>query len=304
MSKQRAIIGFLCLLMAVVCVSSRAQAQDRELNVISTNSIVADWVRQVGGDLIKQSVLVGADSDPHTFEPTPQETVLLKEADIVFEIGLHLEPWLDKLYESSDSKAMRYRLTQGLMLIHMDGLKRGETEIDPHVWHDIGSVIMMVQAICNVLMDEDPAHEAQYRKNTEAYLKQLSDLDVWIFDEVIKIPNERRKLVTSHDTFRYFARRYGFQIIGAVIESATTEAADPSAAQIAQLVEKVKSAGVPAIFVENVANPQMVNTVAKEANVSVAPELYSDALGKQGSEGDDYLKMMKYNVETIVGALK
>ena len=298
----RKMIGNVChacwALMIIAAFCSEVQAQ--ELNVVSTNSILADWVDHVGGDLVRSAVLVGVNGDPHTFEPSPKDDVLLKKADVIFEIGLHLEPWLDKLYRSSGSKAIRNRVTEDLMLIRADG----RNEDDPHVWHDVGNAVIMVQAIRDALIKADPQHSNGYRNNADVYLAKLSTLDAWVVEEIVNIPKARRKLVTSHDTFGYFSRRYGFEIIGAVIDSATTEAADPSAFKIAQLVEKIKASAVTAIFVENVANPQMAQAIAREAGVKVAPQLYSDALGAPGSDGEDYIKMMTHNVRTIVEALR
>jgi len=293
-----------CFLLTVLLGTLRADAG--ELRVVATNSILADLVRNVGGAFTQSTVLVGANGDPHTFEPTPKDNVSLRYADVILENGLHLEPWLDKLYVSSGSRAVRYCLTEGLKLIQIQGYHQDDedSEIDPHVWHDVGNVIMMVEVIRDSLIKMDPARADNYQKNANAYLTKLSALDAWVVEETSSIPKERRKLVTSHDTFGYFSRRYDFQIIGAVIDSATTEAADPSALKIADLVEKIKNSGVPAVFVENVANPKMLQAVAREAGVKVAPQLYSDALGKSGSSGEDYIKMMEYNVRTIVEALR
>ncbi len=293
-------LGFVSLMSMFLAPAIEA----KELNIVSTSSIIGDYVRNVGGDLISQTVLVGPNGDPHTFEPSPKDGVALKNADVIFEFGLNLEPWLDQLYLSSESKAQRYRVTGGLILIHGSDPDHDEIEVDPHVWHDVGNAIIMVELIRDALMKADPEHAGQYRDHAEAYLKQLADLQDWIFQQIASLDKERRKLVTSHDTFGYFARRYGFQIIGAVVDSATTEAADPSAAKIAQLTEKIKSSGVPAIFVENVSNPQTAQAIARETGARVAPPLYSDALGEPGSEGEDYVKMMTHNVKTIVEALK
>lgn len=274
------------------------------VKVVSTNSILAQWVQHVGGKRIDQSVLVGVNGDPHTFEPTPRDSSELKDADLIFEFGLGLEPWLDKLYEASESTAKRYRVTNGLMLLSNQSDKDGHTEFDPHVWHDVGNAIIMVQVIQDALMHSDPAGAEEYLLNAESYLKSLAELHAWVFEVVSKLPPERRKLVTSHDTFSYFARRYGFDVIGTVIESATTEMADPSALKLAGLTQKIKSAGVPAVFIENVSNPRIVQALAREAGVRVAPSLYSDALGEPGSDGEDYIKMITHNVKTIIEALR
>ena len=177
-------------------------------------------------------------------------------------------------------------------------------EHDPHVWHDVQNAIHMVEAIRDELVKVDPAHADKYQANAAAYLQQLQDLDKWVVEQVATLPEANRKLVTSHDTFGYFSRRYGFQVVGTALSSFSTEASDPSAADFAKLIEAIKAAKVPAIFAENVQNPKLMQRLAQEAGVKLAPPLYTDALGKEGSEGDTYIKMMRYNVTTIVNSLK
>jgi ABC-type Zn uptake system ZnuABC Zn-binding protein ZnuA len=162
----------------------------------------------------------------------------------------------------------------------------------------------VVEAIRDGLVKADPAHAQIYQANAETYLAQLKELDAWVRQEVETLPAERRKLVTAHDTFGYFAKAYDFEIVGSGLASFTTEATDPSAGEIAELVEQIKAVGVPAIFAENVTNPTLMERIASEAGVVVAPPLYTDALGEPGSEGNTYLKMMRYNVLTMVAALK
>ncbi|NJN94439.1 MAG: zinc ABC transporter solute-binding protein [Anaerolineales bacterium] len=188
---------------------------------------------------------------------------------------------------------------------HAEGDAHGHHhgEFDPHVWHDVSNVMRMVEAIRDGLVKADPAHAQTYQANAETYLAQLKELDAWVRQEVETLPAERRKLVTSHDTFSYFARAYGFDVVGSALP-VSTEAADPSAKEIVELVERIKAVGVPAIFAENVANPDLMERIASEAGVVVAPTLYTDAVGEPGSEGDTYLKMIRYNVTTMVTALK
>jgi ABC-type Zn uptake system ZnuABC Zn-binding protein ZnuA len=175
-------------------------------------------------------------------------------------------------------------------------------EYDPHVWHDPTNVMAMVTVIRDALVAADAANAELYTANAEAYMAELAELDAFIEAQVAELPAERRKLVTTHDTFGYFANRYGFEVIGTALGS-STEAADPAAGAIAELVEAIRSAGVPAIFTENVSNMQLMETIANEAGVRLAPELYTDALGEPGSSGATYLEMMRYNVTTIVEAL-
>jgi ABC-type Zn uptake system ZnuABC Zn-binding protein ZnuA len=178
-----------------------------------------------------------------------------------------------------------------------------EDDRDPHVWQNVRNAVVMVGNIRDALVQIDPSHAADYRARASAYSKQLSDLDTWVQDQINSLPKARRKLVTSHDAFGYFGQRYGVDISRNALESVTTEAADPSAQQIAAVVTQIKASGVPVIFLENIENPKLINQIASEAGVQVGPPLYSDALGKPGTQGDTYIKMIQYNVRTLVTAL-
>jgi ABC-type Zn uptake system ZnuABC Zn-binding protein ZnuA len=181
--------------------------------------------------------------------------------------------------------------------------EHGHGEFDPHVWHDVTNAIAMVETIRDALVAADPAAAAVYEENAAAYVAELEELDADVAEQVETLPEERRRLVTSHDTFGYFARRYGFEVVGTALGSVSTEVGDPSAGDIAALVEEIREAGVPAIFAENVQNPDLMESIAAEAGVELAPTLYTDALGEPGSEGDTYVGMIRHNVDTIVSAL-
>ena len=188
---------------------------------------------------------------------------------------------------------------------HAEGEEHGHShgEYDPHVWHDPNNVMVMVEAIRNALVGVDPNNATTYALNADTYLAKLQTLDAFIVEAVAQLPEERRKLVTTHDTFGYFARQYGFEIIGTALGSVSTEVADPSAGDLAELVEAIRAAGVPAVFTENVANPSLMETIARETGAELAPTLFTDALGEPGSDGATYLDMVRYNVTTIVTAL-
>jgi ABC-type Zn uptake system ZnuABC Zn-binding protein ZnuA len=285
-----------------------------KLNVVATHSILGDLVRNVGGDLVEVRTLVGPGGDAHTFEASPSDGVALVEAALIFENGLAFEPWLDDLYVASGSGARRVVVTQGIELIPAEGAARAESgdehaaedehgEFDPHVWHDVANTMKMVEAIRDALAAADATNAASYTANADTYLAELKDLDGFVAARSGSLPAERRKLVTSHDTFAYFARRYGYEVVGTALGSATTESADPSAGEIAALVEQIKVAGVPVIFAENIQNAGVTEQIAEEAGVELGPSLYTDALGQPGSDGDTYMKMVRYNVESIVTAL-
>lgn len=274
----------------------------RPIRVVATYSILGDLVRNIGGEQIDLTVLVGPEGDAHTYEPTPQDSRALANADIVFENGLGFEVWLEPLVQASQSKARRVVVTEFIKPRELV-VSNDRTEIDPHVWHLPENAMLMIQSITEAFEQADPDHAQNYKQRTESYLKELKVLNDWIATQTASLPKERRKLVTTHDTFGYFADRYDFEVLS-VLGSVSSESSDPSAGQVAEMIQRVRSLGVPAIFAENILNPELTNQIAKEAAVSVVPTLYTDALGLPDSPGKDYLSMMRFNVRTIVEALR
>lgn len=291
----------------VVAATAIPAAGTFRLRVVATFSVLGDIVHNVAGDLVEFTTMVPAGGDAHTFDPSPADNVTLVEADLVFENGLGFESWLPDLFTAAGSRARRVVVTEGIDLLsstddeHED--EDQNEEFDPHVWHDVDNVLHMVERIRDALITADPANANAFRANAETYIQQLKQLDAFVVERVNTLPAERRKLVTTHDTFGYFARRYGFEIVGTALGSASTEVADPAAGDIAALVEQIKATGVPAIFTENIESGSLTESIAHEAGVELAPVLYTDALGGPGSEGETYEQMIRYNVETIVTAL-
>jgi ABC-type Zn uptake system ZnuABC Zn-binding protein ZnuA len=310
----RIVVRLVALGALVVAVGSSgrqlaaARSDGDPLRVVATFSILGDLLQNVGGDRIELTTIVEAGVDAHTFEPTPRDAEALADADLIVEIGLAFEPWLDDLIEASGSDATRVVASEAISPIAAEEHAEGEEqeaehgEFDPHVWHDVANAMLMVGAIGEALVAADPENATAYQANAAAYLERLQALDDFVVAEVATLPEERRKLVTSHDTFGYFAARYGFEIVGTAF-GATTEGGEPSAEAIDALVEAIEAAGVPAIFAENVSNPALMEAVAAEAGVVLAPPLYTDALGEPGSDGETYEAMIRYNVTTIVTAL-
>lgn len=184
---------------------------------------------------------------------------------------------------------------------HDHGHSHGE--FDPHVWGDVENAVSMTEVVRDALVEADPDNADAYRENASEYVAGLRELDASIEERVASVPEENRKLITAHDTFGYFARAYGFEVVGTAIESFTTEVADPSAGEIAALSGEIREAGVPAIFPETTTNEALMERIASEAGVDLAPPLYTDALGEEGSEADTYIGMMEYNASTIAEAL-
>jgi ABC-type Zn uptake system ZnuABC Zn-binding protein ZnuA len=286
------------------------------LQVVASFSILGDLVKNVGGEAVEVTTLIGPGVDAHTYDPAPADLVVLTKADVVFENGLGFEPWLDRFFASAQPAGARVVVTEGITPREAgaDDEHAGEAQLDeagadehgqfdPHVWHDVANVVVMVGTIRDALVAADPARAQLYEANAAAYIAELEALDASIREQVGTLPEERRKLITSHDTFGYFADAYGFDVLGTALGSVSTEAGDPSARDIATLITQIEEAGVPAIFAENVANPDLMESIAAEAGVTLAPPLYTDALGLPGSPGDTYVGMMQSNVTTIVDAL-
>lgn len=297
---------FWFVLISLIFVLSFAQGYgyQQKLKVVATNSIIGDWIKNVAGDEVDLTVLVGPNGDVHTFEPTPSDDIILSKADITFENGLGLEPWMAKLLNASGSHAQRIILTEGIIERPLTLREGNQEETDPHVWHNVRYAMRIVQRINHVLKRADPSHAQIYEFNTQKYLKLLQDLDSWVMRSTSQIPKGQRKLVTNHDSLGYYCERYQFTLVGTAFDSFTTEAEDPSARQMAHLVFQIKKTGVPAIFAENVQNSKVINSIAHEAHVELAPPLYTDALGEKGGPADTYIKMIQNNTQIIVSALQ
>jgi ABC-type Zn uptake system ZnuABC Zn-binding protein ZnuA len=303
----------LALLLLTPPSFAQTPVSGEPVKAVASFSILGDLVKNVGGEAVAVTTLIDPGVDAHTYDPAPADLVVLAEANVIFENGLGFEPWLDGFFESTQPPGTRVVVTEGITPreVGQDADEHEEEEdagdghgqFDPHVWHDVANVIILVGNIRDALVATDPARAELYEANAAAYIAELEALDASIRGQVGTLPPERRKLVTSHDTFGYFADAYGFEVIGTTLGSISTEAGDPSARDIATLITQIEEAGVPAIFAENVANPDLMESIAAEAGVVLAPPLYTDALGPQGSPGETYVGMMQSNVTTIVDAL-
>lgn len=226
----------------------------------------------------------------------------LSRADLVVENGLGFESWLDDLFAGSRCAGKRIVVTRGLQA-RTTPTRSGIVEVDPHVWHTPRNAIAMVREIAGALSEADPRHAAEFQERADRYIRELETLDSWIRQQVELVPLPRRQLFTTHDTFAYFAAEYGFQV-HSILGSVSSEVSEPSAAEIATIIERIRREQVPAVFTENIINPQFTEQVAREAGVSLVRSLYTDALGPPDSTGGSYLKLMRFNVETIVESLR
>jgi ABC-type Zn uptake system ZnuABC Zn-binding protein ZnuA len=273
--------------------------------VVTSNTVLADLVSQVGRDRIQVRALAPAGTDPHTFQPTPDATRLLARSRLAFWNGAGLEEWWGKLVRGAARRDLEVvELSKGLATLKStEASQRGggrEEAPDPHVWLDPFLVKTYVDRIRMALSRVDPAGTAAFAERAAAYQNRLDELDAWIRGEVETLPASRRKMVTFHNAFQYFAQRYGFNVRGFVVASPGKE---PSAKALADLARKIKQEQIPAVFAEADFNAKLLATLAKDAGVKVVTNLYDGSLSS-GPPADSYLNLMKHNVTQIVNGLR
>jgi ABC-type Zn uptake system ZnuABC Zn-binding protein ZnuA len=282
-------------------------AADQPLQVVAVETFLADIVQNVAGDRLKVGVLMPLGADPHSFEPTPQDVARVAKSDVLVVNGAGFEEFLSPLLQNAGGKRLVIEASAGLIQRTPDvdeGASRGVThEGDPHFWLNPINVIRYVENIRDGLIQADPAGKDIYTRNAEAYIAQLIDLDSWITAQVAQIPVEKRLLVTNHESFGYFADRYGFRVIGAIIPSVSTSSS-PSAKQLAALIDQIKASGVPAIFLETGSNPQLAQQIAGETGVRVVSDLYTHSVSAADGPAPTYIELMRYNAKQVVEALK
>lgn len=310
--RLRALCGLLVGLMFCSAACTAAPSGPRKLRVVATFSVLGDFASRVAGPSADVRVLVPAGADAHEFEPAPSDAARIADADLIVENGLEFETWLNALYASSGSKARRVIASDGVALReggHGDHAEHttseeGRVEHDPHVWQDVRSAVRMVRNIADAMASVDAPNAAQYRANADAYVAELEALDAEIAAAIARVPQERRRIVTSHDSLGYFGARYGVEIIGEVIDSLSTEAGEPSAQEIAALIDAIRARNVRAIFPESMSNPSLLQRIADEAGARVGGALFTDALGEPGSGHETYIDAMRTNVSVLTEALK
>jgi ABC-type Zn uptake system ZnuABC Zn-binding protein ZnuA len=266
------------------------------LRIVATTTVFADIVRNVGGDRVTVTSIVPAGAGPEDYEPKPDDAKKLADADLIVSNGVGLDDFLDKLIVAAgEGAATRLVLGDGIPTIAVDG------EPNPHFWLDPSIVAdHYIPSIAAALTKLDPAGAATYQADAASYTTQVTAMDAANKTAIAAIPETNRKLVTFHDAFPYFAKHYGFELIGVILANVGQE---PSASELAALVEKVKAAGVKAVFSEAQFSPELSHTLAQEAGItSVVTTLYNDTVGLPPT--DTYLKMMAWNVDVIVKALR
>ena len=268
-------------------------------DILTTSTILADLARNVAGDRLDVESLLPVGADPHSYQPTPQDTAKISEAKVLIINGAEYEHFLEPLLENAGGERTLIEASAGLRL-RTDA--ESEHGVDPHLWLDPNNVIAYVENIREGLIHFDPDGAQTYRANANAYTAQLQELDGWIEEQVAQIPAERRALVTNHEALGYFAERYGFTVVGTIIESFSSDAS-PSAQQMADLIDQIKGHEAPAIFLDASDNPALAQQIAAETGVTVVTDLHLESL-TDGAPTGTYIDLMKYNVTKLVEALK
>ncbi|SDF37324.1 metal ABC transporter substrate-binding protein [Desulfovibrio legallii] len=272
------------------------------LKVAVSFSILGDMVKNVGGDLVRVTTLVGPDADTHVYQPSPADAKAVAQADLVVVNGLHFEGWMDRLIQTSGYKGTVVIASKGVRTRTMvDAEEGGKKVTDPHAWQSLDNGRIYVRNIADGLAAADPAHAAAYRKNAGAYLGKIGETEGWVRKTLGGIPRAERKIITSHDAFGYFGEAYGLTLLAP--QGLSTEA-EASAQDVGALIRQIKAEGIKALFVENMTDPRLVENIARETGARPGGELYADALSGPDGPAPTYLEMFRHNVTLLVKALR
>jgi len=292
--------GLLLLAGSVgLLIETPVLGQDR-MNVVATFSILGDLVKNVGGDRVEVSTLVGPNGDVHVYLPTPGDARKLAAAKVVFVNGLGLEGWVTRLISASSTKASIVIASEGIKPRKMkDEHDTGDVP-DAHAWQSVANAKIYVANIRDGLIALDPAGKASYDANATAYLGKLDELEKQVAVTIAKIPVDRRKIITTHDAFGYFSDAYGMTFIAP--EGVSTDA-EPSAKDLAKIITQIKMQKIPAVFMENITDPRLMEEIARETGATTGGTLYSDALSDPSGPAGTYIDMMRHNVSEFTKAL-
>jgi zinc/manganese transport system substrate-binding protein len=284
---------FLLISLMLAASILTARAEDR-LNVVASFSILGDFVRNVGGDRVNVTTLVGPDGDVHVYAPTPADAKKIADAKRVIVNGLGLEGWLPRLVQSAGSKAVIVTATSGIAPLNLG------SDADPHAWQSVVNAKIYVANIRDALVAAASADAEIFRSNAAAYLTKLDGLDREVREAIAQIPEGRRKVISTHRAFGYFAAAYGVEFIAPLGVSTESEA---SARDIAAIITQVKTAKIPAIFLENISDPRLMQRIAAETGAKVGGTLYSDSLTGEKGDVPTYIDLVRHNIKALTSAL-
>jgi zinc/manganese transport system substrate-binding protein len=295
------------LLLLVLILIGAAHADPAEpLKVVATFSILADMTQRVGGDRVEVQALVGRNADAHVYQPTPADARSIARAGLVVLNGFGFEGWIERLVQSSGYRGVLVTASAGVRTLKR-GQRPGERpdsahagDVDPHAWQDLANALHYVDNIAQALADVDPAGKAVFQANATAYKREIAALDAQIRRSFEAVPAERRKVVTAHDAFAYFSRAYGITFVSPV--GINTDA-EPSAADVGRIIRQIRSEHIPAVFMESISDPRLLERIRLESGARIGGALYSDSLSTAQAPASTYLEMMRYNARTIASAL-
>ena len=301
-NRNRLNLFFLSLLLVgfAFTACSRDQSESGEPFVLATTTLVGDVAAKISGDLIEVRVLLPADSDPHSFQPSPQDLVAIEQAQLVLVNGFGLEEFLGGMIEDTASVDKIVEVSQGVTPIYFEE-DIDEHGVDPHVWMAPLNVMVWAENIAEALSRLDPSHAAEFQENARAYQQELEALHAWGENQFKLVPEEQRLLVADHETFNYLAHAYGLEVVGAL--TGFSSLAEFSAQEMAALEDAIRALGVPAIFVSNTVPPGLAERVAEDTGVQVV-RVYTGSLSAVDGPAGSYLEMMRYTISLMVEALR
>lgn len=299
-------LALLSLLFLVACSSTASKkAKDHQLNVVVTNSIIADMTKNIAGNRINLHSIVPIGQDPHEYEPLPEDVEKTSQADLIFYNGINLEDggqaWFSKLVKNAGKKKNTdyFAVSDGIEVIYLEGHSTKGKE-DPHAWLNLENGMIYAKNIAKQLSQKDPNNKAFYQKNLESYLAKLEKLDREAKSKFDKIPDNKKVIVTSEGCFKYFSKAY--KVPSAYIwEINTEEEGTPD--QISGLIEKLKAKKPAALFVESSVDSRPMKSVSKDSGIPIYSEIFTDSIAKKGQNGDSYYSMMKWNLDKIAEGL-
>lgn len=302
---------FLFAAVLALLFAQGAVAQEKiqeKIKVLASFSILGDLVREVGGERVEVATLVGPNTDMHDFQPTPAHAKAVAAARLVVINGLGFEGWADRLVKSANYKGARLVASKGVKALtaEIDGhghshKHKHSDRYDPHAWQEVANVKIYVANIRDALIGIDAAGKDVYTKNAAAYLQKLDALEAEIRELFAGLSEKERRAITSHDAFHYFGDAYGIEFLAAQAAGGNTQ---PSARDVARLVQQIRKEGVKAVFIENISNPRVIEQIARETGARIGGTLYSDALSDKSGPATTYLDMMRHNAKTIAAALR
>ncbi len=284
----------ICLISAISLRPLRAQTPREPVRVVASFSILGDFVKNIGGDRVNVATLVGPDSDVHVYVPAPADARKIADANLIVINGLGLEGWLPRLVQLSSKKAPVVTATNGVAPLRLG------SQADPHAWQSVANAKKYVANIRDALVAVSPADAELFGKKADDYLAKLDTLDREVRQAVAQIPQGKRKVISTHDAFGYFASAYGIQFIAPLGVSTESEA---SAQDIARIIEQIRAEKIPAVFLEKMSDPRLIRRISAETGARIGGTLYSDSLTDEKGDAPTYIEMVRHNIKALTSAL-